>query len=88
MGVDLMGGHHEFYHVISATDDITQCNLLIHEMSRMCPGGNCHNMQRSCNIQLHARARTVPSNPIIEGFEFCSLICSHGRCCAQNHSQY
>jgi len=25
-----------------------------------------------------ARARTVPSNQIAEGFEFCSLIGSHG----------
>jgi len=31
-----------------------------------------------------ARARTVPSNQIAEGFEFCSLIGSHGwRCCNQ-----
>ena len=56
MGVDLMGGHHEFYHVISATDDITQCNLLIHEMSRMCPGGNCHNMQHFSKFLQHSVA--------------------------------
>ena len=41
-------------------------------------------IQRFSKFLQHpvARARTVPSNQIAEGFEFCSLIDSHGwRCC-------
>ena len=42
------------------------------------------NVQRFSKFLQHpvARARTMPSNQIAEGFEFCSLIGSHGwRCC-------
>ena len=34
-----------------------------------------------------ARAGTVPSNPITEGFEFCSLIGSHSWCCCNQKLQ-
>ena len=40
-------------------------------------------VQRSSKFLQHlvARARTVPSNQIAEGFKFCSLIGLHGRRC-------